>query len=50
MVTRHQAYLAVDLARVADVMRTPTIVDGRDVFDPIECKKAGFAVRAVGKG
>jgi hypothetical protein len=31
-------------------MRTATIVDGRNGFDPQECRKAGFVYRGVGRG
>jgi UDP-N-acetyl-D-mannosaminuronic acid dehydrogenase len=50
LVTRHREYQALDLERTKDVMRTPVLVDGRNVFDLIGCAAAGFVVRAVGKG
>ena len=31
-------------------MRTPVIVDGRNVFDRRVCEQSGFVYRGVGKG
>jgi len=31
-------------------MRTPALVDGRDVFDAETCQAAGMAYQGVGKG
>ena len=50
LVTRHREYQALDLRRVKDVMRTPTLVDGRDVFHAESCQVAGIVYRGVGKG
>jgi UDPglucose 6-dehydrogenase len=50
LVTRHGVYQALDLERMKDVMRTPVVVDGRNVFGLVECAEAGLVVRAVGKG
>jgi hypothetical protein len=45
-----RCYLTLDLERTAQVMRTPVLVDGRNVFDLDACVQAGFVIRAVGKG
>jgi UDP-N-acetyl-D-mannosaminuronic acid dehydrogenase len=50
LVTKHRDYLALDLKRVAEAMRTRILVDGRNAFDPAVCVNAGFVVRVVGKG
>jgi UDP-N-acetyl-D-mannosaminuronic acid dehydrogenase len=50
LVTRHRAYETLDLHQVRDRMRTPALVDGRNVFDPARCVQVGLMVRAVGKG
>jgi UDP-N-acetyl-D-mannosaminuronic acid dehydrogenase len=50
IVTRHRGYYDLDLEHVAELMRTPVIVDGRTVFDAKVCRKAGFVYRGVGKG
>ena len=50
LVTKHQQYLTLDLERVARVMRTPTLVDGRNALDLAACTRAGLVTRALGKG
>ena len=50
LVTRHREYCDLDLERATQVMRTLTLVDGRNVFDQRHCVEAGFVYRAVGKG
>ena len=50
LVTRHREYQALDLQRVKDVMRTPVLVDGRDVFRAEDCRRTGIVYRGVGKG
>ena len=59
LVTRHREYGELanrragksvnGLTRMKDVMRTPVLVDGRNIFDAGTCAEAGFVVRAVGK-
>jgi UDP-N-acetyl-D-mannosaminuronate dehydrogenase len=49
LVTRHREYEALDFQRVKDGMRAPVLVDGRNVFDPVEYALGGFTVRALGK-
>jgi UDP-N-acetyl-D-mannosaminuronate dehydrogenase len=34
---------------VKKIMRTPVIVDGRNLFDKKECKSKGFIYRGVGQ-
>ncbi len=50
LVTRHREYSNIDLNWLRDAMRTPIIVDGRNVFKPEEARKAGFTFRGVGIG
>jgi len=50
VVTGHREYLALDLEWLRNLMRTPVIVDGRNVFSPVEARKAGFTFRGVGVG
>jgi UDP-N-acetyl-D-mannosaminuronic acid dehydrogenase len=49
-VTDHSEYLRLDLKRVKALMRTPIIIDGRNIFDNAKCSAAGFAYRGIGKG
>jgi UDPglucose 6-dehydrogenase len=41
---------AVDLAELRDVMRTPLIFDGRNIFDPTAAANFGFQYRGIGRG
>ena len=49
LVTKHKDYYSLDLDKIKEVMRTPTIVDGRNVFDQDTVISRGFAYRCVGK-
>ncbi len=46
--TRHSVYGEIDLDWLRGAMRRPVIVDGRDVFDPDECREKGFTYRGIG--
>ena len=50
LVTKHHMYYGPDLERVKELMRTPVIVDGRNVFNSQVCREAGFIYRGIGKG
>lgn len=50
IVTRHKQYCDLDLAWLKATMRTPVLVDGRNVFDAATVRAAGFTYRAIGKG
>ncbi|NWF95442.1 MAG: nucleotide sugar dehydrogenase [Candidatus Thorarchaeota archaeon] len=49
LVTKHQEYVKLNLEEVRLVMRTPIIVDGRNVFTTEAVMKHGFEYRCVGK-
>ncbi len=49
LVTKHKVYFELDLPEIRKKMRTPTIVDGRNVFDKDEVEQAGFEYRCIGK-
>ena len=50
MCTEWNEYKQLDLARVHGLMRTPVLVDGRNVYDPARVVGLGFAYRAMGRG
>lgn len=50
LVTCHKEYTDIQLDWLKDVLATPAIVDGRNVFNPKECREAGFSYRGVGVG
>ena len=47
VMTKHKEYEGLELKRIASLMRTRFIVDGRCLFDPIECAKKGFVYRGL---
>lgn len=49
-VTDHSCYKDLDLEKVKKLMRTPIIVDGRNIFNADKCRKLGFSYKGVGKG
>ncbi len=49
-VTDHTAYSSLNLKRMAGLMRTKTIVDGRNIFESSKCRRHGFVYRGIGKG
>ena len=50
IVTRHKQYVDIRLDWLKNILATPVIVDGRNVFNPEDCKQAGFSYRGVGIG
>ncbi len=49
IVTEWNEFKQLDLARVRQLMRTPVVVDGRNIYDPREMAQAGFIYRGVGR-
>ena len=49
LVTEWPQYAELDLVRVAEVMRTPVLVDGRNLFSPAQAAHAGLAYEGVGR-
>jgi UDP-N-acetyl-D-mannosaminuronic acid dehydrogenase len=49
LVTKHSLYSSMDLDKIKKVMRTPTIVDGRNVFNKETMIAKGFEYRCIGK-
>ena len=50
IMTRHKEYADIRLDHLKALLATPAIVDGRNVFNPKDCKEAGFCYRCVGVG
>jgi UDP-N-acetyl-D-mannosaminuronic acid dehydrogenase len=50
IVTRHRLYLDMNLEQVRSLMRTPVVVDGRNVFSDGVCEQNGIIYRGIGKG
>jgi len=50
IVTKHKEYFHMDFAQVRRLMRTPLIVDGRNVISRDVAESLGFVYRGIGKG
>jgi len=48
--TNHKEYYSIDLDELKKKLRTPIIIDGRNIFDKKELIKKGFIYRKVGEG
>ncbi len=49
LVTAHSAYMDMNLRNIKKMLRTPIIVDGRNVFEKDECVQMGFIYFGIGK-
>lgn len=49
LVTAHTDFKNLELERLKELMRTPTIVDGRNIFDKKVCTDKGFIYFGIGK-
>lgn len=49
-VTDHSCYKDLDLGSVKLLMRTPIIIDGRNIFDKAACETLGYTYKGIGKG
>jgi UDP-N-acetyl-D-mannosaminuronic acid dehydrogenase len=49
IVTRHKEYTRLTLDKLKHYMKTPLIIDGRNVIDRKEAKTKGFTYRGVGQ-
>ena len=48
--TEWNEFKQLDLAKVRDSMRQPILVDGRNIYDPVEMVRLGFHYQGVGRG
>lgn len=49
ILTEWNEFKQVDLTKVKAAMKTPRIFDGRNVYNPVEMKEAGFTYESVGR-
>jgi UDP-N-acetyl-D-mannosaminuronate dehydrogenase len=49
-VTDHTVYRNLDLQKVKGLMRTPAVVDGRNLFNQNDAQRKGLIYRGIGKG
>jgi UDPglucose 6-dehydrogenase len=50
VVTPWNEFMQIDMQRIKNAMRTPVLVDGRNLYDPAEMKALGFVYRGIGRG
>jgi len=50
IVTKHREYTNFNLDELKKTMKTPIIIDGRNIFNPTTAKEHGFTFRGVGIG
>jgi len=50
VLTEWNEFKNIDLERVREVMQTPVIFDGRNIYDPLEMRVLGFTYRGIGRG
>jgi UDPglucose 6-dehydrogenase len=48
--TNHREYYNIDLADLKKRVRTPIIIDGRNIFDKKLVEEKGFIYRKIGEG
>lgn len=49
VVTEWNEFREIDFDKIKDVMRTPNILDGRNIYDPKYLRKLGFVYQGVGR-
>ena len=50
VVTEWNEFKQLDFPRIRELMRTPVLFDGRNIYDPVVMKQFGFVYRGVGRG
>src|SRR6266513_2794612 len=50
ILTDWEEFRSLDLGRVGSFMRTPIVVDGRNLFEPTQMQAAGFEYYSLGRG
>ncbi len=49
LVTEWEEFRDIDLYKLASVMRNPVFIDGRNLFEPEQMKRAGFIYEGIGR-
>jgi UDPglucose 6-dehydrogenase len=49
IVTEWDEFKTLDLMKIKQILRSPVIIDGRNLFEPIRMKSLGFEYRGIGK-
>jgi UDPglucose 6-dehydrogenase len=49
IVTEWDAFRALDLKRVKEIMKAPVVVDLRNIYRPADMRKHGFTYSSIGR-
>ncbi len=49
ILTEWEEFEKIDLVKVKELMKLPVIVDGRNIYEPLEMKKIGFEYHSIGR-
>ncbi len=50
VLTPWNEFMQLDMTRIKEAMRTPVMIDGRNLYDPAEMRALGFEYRGIGRG
>jgi UDPglucose 6-dehydrogenase len=50
LATKWNEFKQLDLQRIHQLMRTPILVDGRNIWDPDRARTLGFTYYGIGRG
>ena len=50
VVTEWNEFKQLSLPRIRELMRTPVIIDGRNIYEPEYMRDLGFVYRGMGRG
>lgn len=50
LMTEWNEFKNLDMERIKGLLKTPILVDGRNIYDPDDMREAGFVYRGVGRG
>jgi UDPglucose 6-dehydrogenase len=50
VITDWNEFKQLDLPKIRNLMRTPNLIDGRNIYEPEEMKALGFHYRGIGRG
>ncbi len=49
IITEWDEFRKLDLLKVKRLLKQPVVIDGRNIFDPVEMKRLGFVYQGVGR-
>lgn len=50
VITPWNEFMQLDMQRIKAAMRTPVMIDGRNLYDPAQMRALGFDYRGIGRG